>query len=237
MRRHANHFRRLKHFETSFATKGGLYGIWNMIIIYRSTLPTSPHPFEPWCVAAIKYQASIKLLASCTHATRPLYMLMCVCVCECFLFEHFTYTLFLSKTHDEANIFNQNMIFAGWYSSGLYCKRKTVQPMGGVTILPPVTNSGIFRLSDLLQLELLWAHPVKHEPTKLTVGTSSVHCFLLKGSLLTCCKPLVGTHYKRYRWEGNKGTSYIPSTLDSLAYHSCVEAGMTLDRLVPVRIV
>ena len=80
MRRHANHFRRLKHFETSFATKGGLYGIWNMIIIYRSTLPTSPHPFEPWCVAAIKYQASIKLLASCTHATRPLYMLMCVCV-------------------------------------------------------------------------------------------------------------------------------------------------------------
>ena len=31
---------------------------------------------------------------------------------------------------------------------------------------PPPSNSGIFRLSDLLQLELLWAHPVKRdEPT------------------------------------------------------------------------
>ena len=33
-------------------------------------------------------------------------------------------------------------------------------------VVPPPSNCGIFRLSDLLQLELLWAHPVKRdEPT------------------------------------------------------------------------
>ncbi len=60
---------------------------------------------------------------------------------------------------------------SGWLapSRKIYQLSRTRWDMSGEVfswVWPPPSNSGIFRLSDLLQLELLWAHPVKRdEPT------------------------------------------------------------------------
>ena len=77
----------------------------------------------------------IKLLASCTHAISPQYLLRLNVFC-----------LNISHTHCKSKLMmgqtcSKHGDFAGWHSSGLYCSRGNFKirkhPTGGVTIFPP----------------------------------------------------------------------------------------------------
>lgn len=80
----------------------------------------------------------IKLLASCTHAISPQYLLRLNVFC-----------LNISHTHCKSELMigqtcSKHGDFAGWHSSGLYCSRGNFKirkhPTGGVTIFNPPTS-------------------------------------------------------------------------------------------------